>query len=637
MTVPAERVPVGVPAPDTVLLAAVAVGAWIATHRYLGIWHDGVLYAAQAIFRLDPFPFAEDLFFAYGSQDSFTVFTSVYAWAIQWLGLPMAAELLVAMAHAVWLAAAALILRSALGGLAFWCALLLVTTLPAHYGAYGVFAYAETFLTARLWAEALSLVAVSCILAARRLAAMVAAGCAAAVHPVIALAALLFVFLFGFTGRQKVVLGVAALVTVVLLNHTGVRPFSHLGDMMDPLWLDLSAKRSPFVFLDHWRVEAYNEALFQALLLACAALVCGAESRRLWWSALGVFACGMGLALFAVFWPGVLIIQMQPWRILWLTRILAVGAGLSLLRELWPASSPYCRLILGGLAACVFSLDSTGLVCAVPLAAMLFAWRWFRIEPQLPAWLLWLAWSAIIAVIADDLFWRLRLSAILLDFNEPNFARMPAGERLFMFSKESGWIVFPILVAGAWSLLRRRPSSSRWLLPPSIVLLLYVGFHWQRATTGQAVMDRLQETGLPELSRIIQPHHLTYWGGGHAHLWFILHRGSYASTQQAAGAIFSRQTAIEAERRLSRLEKLGLPDSRFDWLPRISEQPPETTASLDGLVHVCHDPILDFVVLGEAVTGAVPLATFRLHGPESQHHLYACAALRALPDPFPSS
>lgn len=102
---------------DTLTLGLFAAASWIATHRYHGIWHDGVLYAGQAIFRLDSIPFAKDLFFAYGSQDSFTAFTRIYALAIDHIGLPTAAAVLLGLAHVVWVAAVAWLLRGVVAGL----------------------------------------------------------------------------------------------------------------------------------------------------------------------------------------------------------------------------------------------------------------------------------------------------------------------------------------------------------------------------------------------------------------------------------------------------------------------------------------------------------------------------------------
>ena len=44
-------------------LALLTFAIWGATHRYSGIWHDGVLYAGQALNRLYPERFVGDLFF----------------------------------------------------------------------------------------------------------------------------------------------------------------------------------------------------------------------------------------------------------------------------------------------------------------------------------------------------------------------------------------------------------------------------------------------------------------------------------------------------------------------------------------------------------------------------------------------
>ncbi|MCM8594252.1 MAG: hypothetical protein NFV71_02630, partial [Candidatus Accumulibacter sp.] len=580
-------------------------------------------------------PFARDLFFAYGSQDRFTVFTGLYARAIVWLGLPNAAALLLGLAHVVWLAGVAWLLRGILAGAFFWAGVVLVATLPATYGSLGLLSYGESFLTARVWSEAFSLLAIGCILRGHRATALLAVALAAAMHPVIAFAAALFVFAYGFALRQQVWLAGIASLLVLVLGQAGMAPFASLGQKMDPLWLGLSVIRSPFVFLDHWQSGEYREPLFFALLLSAAALASAADHRRLWWAALAVVVGGMGLAWLAVYWPGVVLIQMQPWRVLWLVKILAIAAGVRLVQEFWPVSS-YCRLLLGGLVACVFTLDSTGLASAVPLLALLVARRRFAVEPAVPVWLRRIGWLAVGAVVLESVFWQLRLAAGSFDFGDPGLARLAVADCLFIFSKEGGWIVFPVLVLTVWWLLHHRPAFGLGLLAASTAVLAYFAAHWQRHSPDQVLLDELRETGHPQLSAIIGPGHLTYWGNGLEHLWFVLHRGSYASFHQAAGTIFYRQTAIEAERRISRLKKLGLPDARFDWLPPVDKQEAEVPVSLGGLIHVCHDPILDFVVLAQSVPGAEPLLTFSLHRPEPKYRLYACAALRALPDPFPA-
>jgi hypothetical protein len=82
---------------------------------------------------------------------------------------------------------------------------------------------------------------------------------------------------------------------------------------------------------------------------------------------------------------------------------------------------------------------------------------------------------------------------------------------------------------------------------------------------------------------------------------------------------------------------MGLSDSRFDWEPSLTDNTSKISPSLDGLIHVCHDPILDYVVLSKSIQGVMPRAIGYLTRPGVKYHLYACLPLRTLPDPFPPS
>lgn len=627
--------PLRIPRPSAVTLALLVAIAWMSTHRYQGLAHDGMFYAGQAIFRLDSIAFAKDLFFAYGSQDNFTVFSGLYAWAVLKFGLPTASAVMLATAHVFWLSALVWLLQGIFRGPSLWLAVILVVTLPASYGSYGLLSYGESFLTARIWAEAPSLLAVACVLRGYRVWAVVAVAVAASIHPVIAFAPALFVFYYGFSWPQQLLLALLALGAIAGLNLAAIPPFAKLAEVMDPTWLGLATVRSPFVFLDQWRSEEYHAPLFLLLLLSTTA-VCDVTRRRLWRAALAVLASGMGLALLAVFWPGVMLIQMQPWRVLWLGKVLAVAATVALWRTTW-GGSPYSRLLLGALLACGLTVESTGLFCAVPVAVLIICWHTLHLEPRLPSWFWALAWGAIAVVVAENLFWRIALSALTLDSDDAALLQVTLADRLFILAKETGWLGFPAVLVGIYWLLRRRMASAKWMSAVFGLTLVYFAYHWQRTNDWQTAEERLQEAGIPELAALIQPQHLTYWPEGHHYLWFVLHRGSYASFHQAAGLIFSRQTAIEAERRLARLKTLGFPDSRFAWVPIRSNRESSASANLDSLIHVCHDPILDYVILSQPIQGADSVAAFSLHRPDEQYQLYACAPLRAFPDPYSAS
>ena len=78
---PGASRPIG---PSTWLALA---GLWAFTHPWSGIHHDGILYAAQAMLHHLPEVFRGDLFFAYGSQDDYTVFGRAYGVAVDAFGL----------------------------------------------------------------------------------------------------------------------------------------------------------------------------------------------------------------------------------------------------------------------------------------------------------------------------------------------------------------------------------------------------------------------------------------------------------------------------------------------------------------------------------------------------------------------
>ena len=106
---------------------------WLASHPWRGIWHDNVLYAAQALRRLYPLNFQHDLYFLHGSQDAFTIFSPLYAAAIAALGLPGATLTLLIAGYLLWIAAAAYLLSALLRGFYFWLGLTMVCLFSAIF------------------------------------------------------------------------------------------------------------------------------------------------------------------------------------------------------------------------------------------------------------------------------------------------------------------------------------------------------------------------------------------------------------------------------------------------------------------------------------------------------------------------
>lgn len=141
---------------------ACCISIWLISHPYRGLFHGACFYAVQALYRIDRGAFQNDLFFRYGSQDSFSVFSALYAPLITHLGLGSALALVTFCGEALW----------------FFAALQLIRTLSAHdtqrvalffgaillcrnYGGLHTFHYAENFGTPRLYAEALVILALN--------------------------------------------------------------------------------------------------------------------------------------------------------------------------------------------------------------------------------------------------------------------------------------------------------------------------------------------------------------------------------------------------------------------------------------------------------------------------------------------
>lgn len=64
---------------------------WALSHVYQGLFHDANLYTLQALGWLGPDSLSHDVFLRLGSQDRYTIFSPIFAFAIQLLGPEWAA------------------------------------------------------------------------------------------------------------------------------------------------------------------------------------------------------------------------------------------------------------------------------------------------------------------------------------------------------------------------------------------------------------------------------------------------------------------------------------------------------------------------------------------------------------------
>ena len=364
-------------APRTVLVVLLVLGVWLFAHPWQGIWHDARLYALQALSHLRPEAYRNDLFFFSGSQEKYTFFSPLYAALISLIGLKAAALTLLLGGYVLWIGSAGWLLRGFLRGFPFWLGMVLIFSMPRGYSGYGdVFNYAESFLTPRLIAEGFTLLSLALIIRGQQLASLLTMAIAFAIHPLMALAGAGFVVLYMAQDRPKSALGFGALGIGLLwaLALFNIAPFDRLLTTMDSEWYELAFSRSPYVFWDGWKPEQWlNRDLLAFSLLVTAGLVAVGKHRR------AFLACLlMGCASLLLTWAGtslfhVLLIQIQPWRSLWLVQLFSYIAAAWLVSQYW-SRSQFHRFLLAGFLTASMAFDNAGGVISLT-PAILFIWQ----------------------------------------------------------------------------------------------------------------------------------------------------------------------------------------------------------------------------------------------------------------------
>lgn len=613
----------------TALLFLLLLALWFFSHPYQGLWHDGIIYAVQALARLHPEVYGKDLFFLYGSQNDFTLFSPVYVAFIRLLGLDGAMLVLFLAGHTLWLGAALLLASRLLRGFPFWFGLVLVIAMPGDYGD-STWHYADSFLAARLIAEGLTLLSLALLLRGKRLASLAALTAAFTMHPLMALAGAAFVGLYLACDKPRLVLGagVLASVAVLLLGWLDVPPFGGLFATMDADWFHLAVTRAPDVFWDEWRHKGGGaRSLLAFSLLAVAAVTAQGEQRRAF-----LFALMTGLLALLLFWLGtsvfhnVLLIQLQVWRWLWLTQLFSYLAAAWLAGEFWQRDQASRMLLLGFLSAWLTLASIGGLIAAA--ACGLFIWHARRGRAvTIPEWLARplyaLPFLAAVWWLAN-LWLETTSSALTKTLGRP--ALEFGVVWLMLFLRTGGGLIALLIFLAVWryGADRRKPVHLATAAGVVFLLMLSLAF-WDRQDARQHYYARQAlKNAVPSFSRIIPYDAVVYWEDDMQMTWFALGRASYASIGQTVSLIFNRQTAMEGKRRIDRLSALGVKDGIFSPAENQAALPEKTFA---GLVHVCHDPVLDFVILSKDFGDhAIERHFEKMTG--KYFYLYDCATLR---------
>lgn len=618
--------------------AALVAALLLVCSPYRGVRHDAELYLGQALVRLDPSWWRHDLYFEFGSQDRYSLFSRLFVWPVKVLGIPVAEMAALTIGRLATFLALYLLVDW-MPPLRRWLALTVVAGTTHYYGGK-TFAVLEPFVTARTFAEPLSLLAIAAVLKGRKawgVAALVAAFLA---HPLIALPAAITIWAYLCVSEGRRWLLALVLVAPVLgLAAVGVAPFDGLLRRYDDIWfMAVGIVNSP-AFVSEWTPYQLATALLSIGLILFATQGVTTPLARL-----SRVACAVGPAMCLLSFLGadllhnVLITQLQIWRAIWIGQLLLWLWVPSLVIDEW-RRGPTGRL--AAIATC----------CALPsVESDMTAYGW-----MLALWaLLWLGASRR-GLSFDRRVVRLVTAATVL------VGLIAIGQGLWndlqgLHAHNRGLALtypaslpfcVPVLtvpfIAGvllAW----QRPA---WRAPcaAAVAVMLAVAV-WQ--TDQRDPLTRFIESATPQqrpFQADIPPTATVYWEESRlAPVWILLHRAAYAQGGQFSGLLFNRDTTMAA-RELS-------PFVTYVWNRMQQCTAGENWTFQRGFGDACSTPEADFrafctwpgphpdFLVTSQDYALKPLATWRFDphdgSPSTLYRLHACDAVRAAP-PLPAA
>ena len=642
--------------PVTLVLALLLVNAVV--RPYGGFCHDARLYSAQVLNQAEAGCYADDLFFRYGSQDEFSVFSRLAAPLVWCLGIETTFFVLFVVLNALFFfALTRLVLVLVEDRAVAVLALLFMAVAPLPFSGLNVLQVQEPFLTPRVLANALVLFGLECLLRQRYLAALVLVAVALPVHPIMAFGGLLvcatYLACTWLPTRTAVtfVMGAALVgLAVIVYQPLGTRLFG----TMDAPWRDMIRAATIFNFPLDWNASDWlNLAVsFAVLVGAVVGLPClDAPRRRFALVLIVVGAAGFIGTFVGSVWPYALLFQGQPYRVLWIVKVAQVALGFVLIAQ-W-GRSPRVLPRLGALGLAVFFcltsyVNAEFLLLAVVVPFCCIGYRGIDATPRHPDWL----WRAAVTSLAVGVaLWAAFKWWVLIAFRDQ---LMPYIEPYDFYQRLVVNVGPPVtLMLCIWAV--RCFDARGWLRSGRFAgacLGLGLAYHGAFFAIGALPAYRVHATRYGADMAVMQDYFAKHAAGRHTpptvycslgcvnYLWIDLHAKSYFDWNQIVGVMFSRQTAVEAHRRallvrafeIARVrENLDLASEDVKTAVRLLyetdfDYPAPSVADLRRL---CQEPELDFLILKQEFPGLAAAGSGKLF-------VYDCRQVRAalrLPEP----
>ena len=612
------------------LLLVCPLVIWALARPTQGVRHDAILYLAQVLSRQMPEVFGHDLFFAYGSQDNFSVYSRLMALGLQAGWMTFLPSLLLWLSHAGLLFGVHALLRPLPGGR--WlaaCGMVSVAALPHVYGGRHLIAFGEEFLTARTLAEPLVLLALVLRVRGASLGWVAAALVGAtAFHPLIALPGWLVVWVSLCLQSRRWLWWLMLVPLLLALGVAGVAPFDRLLLRYDDAWWAVVQTFNAMVFLSRWHLSDALTVLFSLSVVAWGGWRQHGPLALLLKSAVLVVLVTLLISfLLGDLGRNVLVLGLQSWRSLWLVHLLALAILPGLVWSSWQAGDR------GQVLALSLLLVATGLGWELGWAFFLWVglagWL-FHAQPAISP-VLWRALKATTGIALLSVGARTGW----LSWSQAQQAGRYAHLQPLEFAMQIP--VLALALGGVLLWLLACPRRSWRLAGVGLLLVALVsGVHgwdqrhaWQRYLDGAVYQTHPFQRFIPQQSQV-------YWDHEVQGAWFLLRRASYFSVNQGGGVLFNRQTALEFSRRADHFALLEAQQTTCRMLNELNgrdAQALDDCYPTDEVVEeLCAgEPGLDYMVFGRELGRGVvadwtPPVTAGT--PSTHYWLHSCSAFR---------
>ena len=154
---------------------------------YAGVTHDARLYSIQVVNQVEGGAYADDLFFRYGSQDEYSLFSRLASPVVRWLGLPTAFFVIYLLSKSILIFGMTRLAQTLVPHrTATTLALIYCMAIGLHYGGQQILRLQENFVTPRTLGCGLVLIGLDLLLRGTPVSSLLLMLLAAAIHPLMA-------------------------------------------------------------------------------------------------------------------------------------------------------------------------------------------------------------------------------------------------------------------------------------------------------------------------------------------------------------------------------------------------------------------------------------------------------------------